>query len=341
MSHIILNALLQRVKLARIARRRQLTHICLGEVLVGFADIFRGVNKTNVGFQSHRSEGALCQMQERARLPCTDIVQTRSRAALEEPITNIQHIFDINKIAALHTVGKVGAMRAKQFHAAGGFDLARCVENDRRHATFVVLVGTVNIEKFQSGPKRRRKGLLHGPDVEVIFGTPVRIQRLQLPHDVVVVAITVLAQPISSGAGSIDERDAVPGAQIPNCLRVMEIEAVKQGHVLFGGIGAGAEMKNSFHIGMATLQPVGQMVSVYSLNVAFPGEISVFIFPTKIVGDDEVAMPLVVQFAHHAAPDEARCACYDDHIFSYLFLMSPKATSRDHALAWYELVYSL
>ena len=138
----------------------QFLHIRFGEILVSVADVLRSVDVGNGEFAVHGSEGIGSQIVEGAGGAGTEVVQTAAPLRLVEKVEYIDHVFDVDKIAPLFSVGDALAVRAEQFHASGFFDLPDGVKDDRRHTPLVVFVGAVNIKKLESGPEGRGGFLL-------------------------------------------------------------------------------------------------------------------------------------------------------------------------------------
>ena len=188
---------------------------------------------------------------------------------------------------------------------------------------FVVFIGAVHVEKFETGPERRRGdfglgigdcGLRIGwvrqhpehPNVEILLGLAVGIQRFEPRDKGVVVRVTDFTQTVGRGTAGIQKRYLKTGADHPECAGIFEVEFVENGGVHFGGIGAGAKVQYGIHIAVVAFEPAHKVVSVHLTPQFFAFEVAVFVGTRKIVDRQYIGISCFVEPLYHAGADKSR-----------------------------------
>ena len=84
--------------------------------MIFIPDIQRSVNEFDVRFLIQGIEGVCCEVEERASITGAEIIQPALRASFNEEEYHGGDIFDIDEIAKLFAVFKIGAMGAEEPH---------------------------------------------------------------------------------------------------------------------------------------------------------------------------------------------------------------------------------
>src|SRR5690606_30100484 len=145
--------------------------------------------------------------------------------------------------------------------------------------------------ELETRPSRRVVSLFlfrEGPFVEGPLRFPVGIQRLQLRSEGFVIIVTEFARAVGRRRGSVNERDLLARAPIPDHLRVPKIHLREVGLVELGRIGACSEMNDRGNRRMPDvlrlcLQPFTEFLPIDDRSeVDLPGAFQVFSSVAKI-----------------------------------------------------------
>ena len=99
---------------------------------------------------------------------------------------------------------------------------------------------------------------------------------MQLVHYFVAIRVPPFAQAVGSRAAGVEQGYLMFGTQFPEAFAVFEIEPVENFGILFGGIGAGTEVKHGFDLSGDLCEPVGENAAFDTLCELFAFEISIF-----------------------------------------------------------------
>lgn len=113
MLYVIGNAILEAIRCLLVAGITEFAHIGFGKILIRVADVFRRIDEANVWFFTHGMEGVGGQVVEGAGLAGTNIVQPIRRLMGIKEVEHVNHIFYVDKVAALLAVFYVRAVRAE------------------------------------------------------------------------------------------------------------------------------------------------------------------------------------------------------------------------------------
>ena len=156
----------------------------------------------------------------------TEIVQpVRGGQFGHQPVVDSDKVFDVDEVAALVAVGVFGVMAAEELHRAGLLDLVKGMPDHTGHAAFVVFVGAVNVEEFETVIMWWCGGLGQHPVVEVVFRAAVFVEWFQDFGEIVVVFVAVLTEAVSSPGAGVDQGCFLLGAALPDFLGIVEVQA--------------------------------------------------------------------------------------------------------------------
>ncbi len=136
-----------------VSGKPQFFHISFGKILILVPDIFRGINKRNGWLPAHGMESRATRSRKVRAFPVPRLYSPLSGLFLHQKHDHIHHILHIDKVPGLFSVTKIGMMGTEQFHSPGLPDLIKGMENHRGHSPLMILIGTIYIEEFQSGPE--------------------------------------------------------------------------------------------------------------------------------------------------------------------------------------------
>ena len=86
----------------------------------------------------------------------------------------------------------------------------------------------------------RRACLGQGPDVEIVFWFPVKVEWLHLAAQVVIVFVAEFSEAIGGGTTRIDQWNLGSSADFPDGFAIGQIQMIENGLAFLGGVCARA-----------------------------------------------------------------------------------------------------
>ena len=169
-------------------------------------------------------------------------------AVVHEVEQHTAHVLDVDEVAGLVPVLIVFSVAAEQLHAARGLNLSERVQDHGGHAVLVEFVGAVHVEELEPRPEVRLPFLRQRPRVEVVFGSAVRIQGLEVGNDVVAVDVAQRAVAVGRGRAGVDEGKPKFHTQVPDLLGVVQVQCIQEVLILFRGVGARPEVEDELDL---------------------------------------------------------------------------------------------
>ena len=148
---------------------------------------------------------------------------------LNHELHNFTNIFYINKVTQLLSVGIIWSVGLKQSHLTSFFNLIKGMEDYACHASLIVLIRSIYIEKLEATVLCRTQCLLSLPQIKKLLGIAITIQRFQYPNICLIVK-AMIACSIRCRTACIDHGNLVLYTEIPNSLgesQVIFIQEIK------------------------------------------------------------------------------------------------------------------
>lgn len=268
------------------------------------------VDELDVGGEVEGFEDGVDELQPGVGFAGAEVVESAGVGVVAEKEGHGDGVFDVEKVAHLFAVLVVGMMTFEELDFAVVADLIEGFVDDGAHVAFVVFVGAVDVEVFQSDDVFVDPGAL-GVEVEEVFGVAIHVEWPEIGDvgNFVIHAMGTVA--VGGGGGGVDKAGTGIERPVGEDFGVFEIVLHQVMRVALGGGGVGTEMVNEVEFAEAFRIVDDEFEEVAGVEVVgkFEGdEVLPFFVGAKGVGDEDVFVTLLVESPDEGGADEAGAA---------------------------------
>jgi hypothetical protein len=128
-----------------------------------------------------------------------------------------------------------------------------------------------------------------------------------------VVVVAQFAQAVGGRRGSVDERNLVVVALLPQPLGVAYVQFFEYGVVKLGSVGAGPDVKDELYVFVIGVEPPHELPAVHEFADLLALQVAVFLLVRKVVNGDNRVKIVGVEAADQATSDETSSSRNYDH----------------------------